>query len=197
MKANKHEIDGYIYVTSEEKPKNGEYGLGQHESIYKFDEETSTFCVDMFKCKKIILTNNPDLSIQQLTLEEVEYLKGVDSFEVIEERIVLDDVNYNFDVVDYKYKILIPQETKQPKESIEEIAEICYYEMKVLNPKGGIKEFIRLAVNFGYNHAKQTLYTESDMLDLLMFVECPKDEGHIKEIKSVLNEWFIQFKTNK
>lgn len=36
-------------------------------------------------------------------------------------------------------------------ETLEEASLRCFEELRVLNPKGGIKEFIRLAVNFGAN----------------------------------------------
>ena len=35
------------------------------------------------------------------------------------------------------------------KETLEEAAKRCFEEMKILNPRGSIKEFIRMAVNFG------------------------------------------------
>ena len=35
------------------------------------------------------------------------------------------------------------------KETLEEATERCFEEMKILNPRGSIKEFIRMAVNFG------------------------------------------------
>ena len=35
------------------------------------------------------------------------------------------------------------------KETLEEAAKRCFEEMKILNPRGNIKEFIRMAVNFG------------------------------------------------
>ena len=35
------------------------------------------------------------------------------------------------------------------KTELEEAAERCFEEMKILNPRGSIKEFIRMAVNFG------------------------------------------------
>jgi DNA-binding transcriptional MerR regulator len=33
------------------------------------------------------------------------------------------------------------------------------------------------------------LYTEKDLLDLLIFTECPNSLSHLKEIKSVLKMW--------
>lgn len=53
------------------------------------------------------------------------------------------------------------------KETLEEAAERCFEEMKVLNPKGGIKEFIRMSVNFGIKWQGERMYSEEEVLDLL------------------------------
>ena len=34
---------------------------------------------------------------------------------------------------------------------VDALAKLCFEELKKLNPKGDMKEFIRLAVNYGYN----------------------------------------------
>lgn len=142
MKANKHEIKGYIYVTSEEEiqyyadgtqeVKLNEVLINKRDNIvgqvshigssFNFkgtlqfpkdnDLHNNRHCT--FDCRRVILCNNPDLPIQQLTTEEVEYLKSVDSFEV-------EKKEYPYMVgIGESYKILIPKETEQPKESIEE-----------------------------------------------------------------------------
>lgn len=49
------------------------------------------------------------------------------------------------------------------KETLEEAVERCFEEMKSLNPKGGIREFIRLAVNFGAKWQQERMYSEEDM----------------------------------
>lgn len=47
----------------------------------------------------------------------------------------------------------ISRNTKNP----DNLAETCFEDMKKLNPKGGIREFIRLAVNFGYNERSKEI----------------------------------------
>lgn len=189
MKANKHEINGYIYVTSEETTKCEMFWHYNHIFKTISTNESTGY-------KKIILCNNPNLPIQQLSTEEVEYLKSVDSFEV-EKTYTYNKIKFN----DF-YKILIPQEsiktfsnyseyfdkypqeTEQPKENIEEVA-ISFYKKGKLN--NVTQSFI-----VGYNHAKQTLYTEDEMID---FVEEYK-EFSINSNKDVISfkEWFNKHK---
>ena len=96
MKANKYEINGYIYVTSEGKINDGEYYL--HNGIIM----QKKLGYNNSNGRKIILTNRPKLSIQQLTTEEVKYLREVDSFEVEKEY-------KHFTSELYSYKIIIPK----------------------------------------------------------------------------------------
>ena len=49
------------------------------------------------------------------------------------------------------------------QETIEEAAERCFNDMKVLNPKGGIKEFMRMSLNFGVKYQQENSYSEEDM----------------------------------
>ncbi len=39
------------------------------------------------------------------------------------------------------------------KKDFDKIGDECFNQLKELNPKGGIKEFIRIAVEFGYKRA--------------------------------------------
>ncbi|CAB4136497.1 hypothetical protein UFOVP584_27 [uncultured Caudovirales phage] len=141
MKANKHEINGYIYVTSEE--------LDSLNSINGY---------------KIILTNDESFkNIQQLTTEEIEYLKSVDSFEVEknEHNLAIGGVLEN-------YKILIPQETEQPKDEIDRF-------------------FVDMVCN-----KKQTLYTEDEVNE---YLEYYLETTQVKnEIALSISEWFNKHK---
>ena len=77
MKQNIFKIDGFIYVTSDERPKentntfskgiNGDYYVN---TIHKFVSNIGDITPYDFK---IIATNNNNLPIQQLTEEEVAY----------------------------------------------------------------------------------------------------------------------------
>lgn len=163
MKANKHEINGYIYVTSDDEPKENDYILSK-DSISPLFVDGNTIYPKMLLVDhwfKIILCNNPNLPIQQLTTEEVEYLKSVDSFEV--------EKNDCFDAPDTVtfYKILIPQETEQPKESIEEVIDRIAKQDGYDIEGGKVADFTD-GFEKGYNHAKQTLYTDDEVLDLLL-----------------------------
>lgn len=136
MKANKHEINGYIYITSDGHINDEEIHLcTKYKELHSHKHRNNTDT-----CKKIILCNNPNLPIQQLSTEEVEYLKSVDSFEV--EKIFKANPKYEEDkqftenVGFWNYKIIIPQETEQPKESIEEV--VLYF--KKVKPNNSEQE---------------------------------------------------------
>jgi hypothetical protein len=53
------------------------------------------------------------------------------------------------------------------KETIEEAAKRCFEEMKALNPKGGLKEFIRMAVNFGSEWQAERSYSEEEIKSVI------------------------------
>ncbi len=57
------------------------------------------------------------------------------------------------------------------KTELEEAAERCFEEMKILNPRGSIKEFIRMAVNFGAKWQQERMYSEEDMLNFAWFLK--------------------------
>jgi hypothetical protein len=80
-----------------------------------------------------------------------------------------------------------PLEIKQ--ESLEEAGKRCFEEMKALNPTGGIKEFIRMAVNFGANWQSERSFTEEEVKDILI------QYLHYLTLDSNLDadEWFKQF----
>ena len=104
MKNNIHKINGYIYVTSDDEIKKNNIYLDRQTVVQAHVLPLPD------RCKKIILTNNPDLTtVQQLTLEEVNYLNSVNSCEV--EKIDI--------VVGYRYKLLMP--TEQPKYTEKEV----------------------------------------------------------------------------
>lgn len=112
------------------------------------------------------------------------------------------------------YKIIIPKEepkqethickycnceTSQPddecyakpnQETLEEAAERCFEEMKSLNPKGGIREFIRLAVNFGAKWQQERMYSEEDVHNILNSYKSFSSSG----MKIPYFEWFEKFK---
>lgn len=174
--ANKHEIKGYIYVTSDEEIEYFYLNTFNNE-IDKCDDKISQKNVNLsYWLKKIILTNNPNLPIQQLTEIEVEYLKSVDSFEV--EKIGYKKNGMIDESTSYNYKILIPKETEkergititnvseQPKESIEEVVKEKYKGEYICNGVDIVPAFREGFID-GYNHAKQTLYTEDEVINLI------------------------------
>ena len=56
----------------------------------------------------------------------------------------------------------------------DKIGDECFGHLKELNPKGGIKEFIRIAVEFGYNKAVKNLNLASINNSVCTFDGCNK-----------------------
>jgi hypothetical protein len=91
-------------------------------------------------------------------------------------------------------KCICPQEEAK-QETLEEAAVRCFEEMKVLNPKGGLKEFIRMAVNFGVKWQQEQdkkMYSEEEVEKI---ARAAYTFGE-KEFKyfGAFKEWFEQFK---
>lgn len=92
-----HKINGFVYVTSEEKPKENQYGIGYAIGIkgvgakfYLFFHDGSSRGKINAICKyasTVILTNDTALiGVQHLTTQEVDYLNTVDECEVCKEK---------------------------------------------------------------------------------------------------------------
>ncbi len=77
------------------------------------------------------------------------------------------------------------------QETIEEAAERCFEEMKSLNPTGGLKEFIKLAVNFGAKWKQERMYSEEEVYIIIKMCVSMKGSGKT-DIEIV--EYFEQFK---
>lgn len=64
----------------------------------------------------------------------------------------------------------IPVLDIESKEDLDKLGIECFEFLKATNPKGGIKEFIRLAVNFGYQKAKENYpFSEKDIRKAINF----------------------------
>jgi hypothetical protein len=73
------------------------------------------------------------------------------------------------------------------EDNVEKLALECFENLKLTNPKGGIKEFIRLAVNFGYNKGKLATKTFSED-DLAKVFYVGVQLGINQEIATVSNK---------
>lgn len=125
-------INQNIYITSDEEIKEGDYFICGEEILkctgyYSLTQTSYVKCnkgdCSSEICKKIILTTDQDLikdGVQAIDDEFLEWFvnnPSCEKVEVVKDRVVLDDVNYNFDIVDYKCKIIIPKE--EPKQDLE------------------------------------------------------------------------------
>lgn len=186
---NVHKINGYIYVTSDEKPGLKQHGIGYAHGIKGvgsghyifFNDNTNigklnALCEDS---KTVILTNNPDLTtVQQLTPEEVNYLNSVDSCEV-------DKIDI---VVGYRYKLLIP--TEQPNEmSLDEAINL----LKQTTEFEVLQSFRDKVSNL--ETASKKLYTENDMFSFAEFAIAKfNDFDKVTLTDEVFKQWFNQHK---
>jgi len=112
MKNNTHKINGYIYVTNNKNPKLDEYGINTNNNVLFKDEGFADDEYSINYCRKIILTDDPNLTtIQQLTPEEVSYLNIFPDYEVEQ---------YNsFGVDNWRYRLI---QTEHPKGTIFDMA---------------------------------------------------------------------------
>jgi hypothetical protein len=122
-----------IYITNDEEIKEGDWFYVKTPDIYGgniiakslgnsngcwadniLTETTDEKGYHPSHCVKIILTTDQDLdNVQAIDAEFLEWFvknPSCERVDVVYERIVIDEVRYNFDVVDYKYKIIIPEE---------------------------------------------------------------------------------------
>ena len=142
-----HPVTSYnICVTSYKEIKEGDWCLDKFNQIWKLEDKKliafdskgikrfSTDNILEHECRKIILTTDQSLDgVQEIDDEFLEWFIKNPSCEEVEfenERVILDDVNYNFDVVEYKYKIIIP--TEEPKLT-PEFQEVIDFNDKIYN----------------------------------------------------------------
>ncbi len=185
----------HIYITSEEKPKAGDWSLYQYK-IHKCIED---IVGDEFK--KIILTTDQDLidnGVQDIDTEFLEWFVNNPSCEEVEV-----DKNWNYPLDKrWEYKIIIPKEEQkqhlidimrgdeelglyeEPKqETLEEFIENGGY------PTGSTQEIWEQGVREGAKWQQERMYSEEELLSAfeagMMF---------IGEDKGSFGEWFEQFK---
>jgi hypothetical protein len=79
-------------------------------------------------------------------------------------------------------------------ETVEKASERCFKEMQALNPKGGLKEFIRMAVNFGAKWQAERMYSEEDMDNYAEYCINHFAKSQIGQPYLSAKEWFEQFK---
>jgi hypothetical protein len=105
----------YIYITSEEKPKDGDWVIETFNGIiFKIKNNTNDYSNSSFK--KIILTNNPILikdGVQAIDDEFIEWFVKNSSCEFVE--VVYDSFEKTGNISVWEYKIIIPKE--EPKQN--------------------------------------------------------------------------------
>jgi hypothetical protein len=178
----KNTINGQnIFISSDEEVKEGDWYYYKDKENYEHIFKWSSGFVDNTAKygKKIILTTDGDLITDGIQAIDNEFLEwfvknpSCESVEVTKEDWILNPY------VDFFYKIIIPKE--EPKqEQLEELAKDFYSNENQLME--------RIAFKRGYTECKENMYSEEEVLELLLSRPGPylTDE----EIK----EWFEQFK---
>lgn len=58
---------------------------------------------------------------------------------------------------------LLPELPKQEEDGLKTVGKEAFEALKLLNPRGGMKEFVRMAAEFGYKKAASKRWTDEDM----------------------------------
>lgn len=191
-----HKLNGFIYVTSEDEIKVGEYCVNtETNNIDILKNGMEGYNVKYFGWRKIILTNDPKLTnVQQLTHEEEAYCKTVDSVKVekekYSERFDTDKSPIgNYETWGNRYKLQLPKQ-----ETIEEVANKA--NGYILYANGTKAHLFNEGFIEGYNHAVKTLYTEEEVLVLLQKRDAYNFEANAKSLQKweTPKEWFNQNK---
>jgi len=201
-----------IYITNSEEIKEGDYAY--YMAGFMVQKVKLRINVSTLKAhKKIILTTDQDLikdGVQAIDNEFLEWFvknPSCESVEVENVRVILDDINYNFDVVEYKYKIIIPQEEpKQERErgimithmskqeTLEEVAE----RLLNLNELDSFRDYhykqdLYNAFIIGIKYQQKHSYSEEEVYQLLYDLSGQVLNNKVSNPK-LLDEWFEQFK---
>jgi len=210
-----------IYITSDEEIKEGDWYFDGTDLVHKKTKYNDALVDGNKDAKKIILTTDQNLiksGVQAIDDEFLEWFVQNPSCERVEvktNRIVLDDVNYNFDIVDYKFKIIIPKEEVLLQSSIDgeaiwgENQNQHFIDMMKAKEKLGLYEepetdysfFIKQKEEEFKNFLKKRETTPEELAEYLGFVKGVKwqqeqDENKYseEEVLSILNkmfEWYI------
>ena len=182
----------YIYITSDEKIKEGDWVIQVNfektniqlvQCVTEFQTKMANDKDGSFTKNKIILTTDQDLiadGIQAIDDEFLEWFVKNPSCEFV--GVTLHEVSF---VVPYNiYKIIIPQE--EPKqETLEEAAK----NYSIYNEQ--INKAVQEAVKFGAEWQAERMYSEEEVVDLLIKMNSwPTTFEGIEDV----TEWFEQFK---
>jgi hypothetical protein len=174
-----------IYLTSDEKIKEGDWGLSKLNEVILFGRSYN----EKFY-KKIILTTDQDLiadGVQAIDDEFLEWFVKNPSCENVETKVVDFEVDMGLgdECIEHSsyYKIIIPQE--EPKqETLEEAAErhaFNFYEKE--DREVGKRSFIE-----GTKYQAKRMYSEEEVLSLILKFNDDKPGGFDA------SGWFEQFK---
>jgi len=194
-----------IYITNDEEIKEGDWVYSeQYKSILQFKLPSNKYFY-----KKIILTTDLDLVKDGVQTIDDEFLKwfvknpSCEKVDIENERVILDDVNYNFDVVEYKYKIIIPKEepklTKEFQECIDFNDKI--YSKETLEeaiikkfPKSSnqVIDFANQLRREGAKWQAKRSYSDEEVIDILLLSYSSISDRSLAGAD--LRKWFEQFK---
>ena len=159
---NIHKLNGFIYVTSEDEIKEGDYYIDfmcDGLKLEHFKTKEDWVLVGICNSKKVILTNDRKLTnVQKLTHEEEAYCKTVDSVEVVKW-----DGFSDWDS-DNTYQLQLPKkEQVLIQSSIDGDViwrEGCTEEVKILYTE----EEVRLMLSESFKASHEGYYTSADKI---------------------------------
>jgi hypothetical protein len=197
--SNKH-----IYITSDEEIKEG-WILVNGFILRQVDYIDGYMVIDItggkhhnFVCKKIILTTDQDLIKDGVQAIDDEFLElfvknpSCESVEVENERVVLDDVNYNFDVVEYNYKIIIPKE--EAKKGLNPLELFFQSSSDACNLECLEQEELENRFAEWWKNNQLKVYSEEEVEDIMAetWIQCVSNDGN--DFKVAKDKILQQFK---
>jgi hypothetical protein len=187
----KNTINGQnIYITSDEKIKEGDWCIDKHNVVYK--QETDKFFTEFTGAKKIILTTDQDLikyGVQCIDDKFLEWFVKNPSCESVEIERTLNDYWKNLQLhYEFNYKIIIPKEEFKQL-TLEEAAEKLYSEDIMWGMD--LNKDTKNAFIQGAKWQEERMYSDEDMQEYAEFcVQC-----FIKNLPCIIaKDWFEQFK---
>jgi hypothetical protein len=191
-----------ICITSDEKPKKGDWGIRKNGEFWKFTDGDLTVHFNIpensaLKGKKIILTDNKELINDGVQAIDDEFLQwfvknpSCEEVEVIKQKLNTD---YRSDWKEkFYYKIIIPKE--EPKqETLEEAAERHWKMQYIMALDESTKPYIIQDFIAGAEWKAKRMYSEDEVRNIAtkFFYHWYNAKGNNTE--QGFDSWFEQFK---
>ena len=191
MYYTKYKIGGYWYITNEDRPELGDYYIVKKTMEIFKKVHISAYYSDIYKDKKVFLSNDPKLHVQQLNKEQVRHLENGGSLSIIKV-LLLKRIHYWVLIQNLQEEVVLEEIEKQVA-SIEERGEKI---VKFLNKYKGqsIYNEIALAIEFGYQLRLEEEEEESvfeQPKKTIQEVDKKAWDDKWDELRDIIKGWFF------